>query len=133
MKIKITGVNKLLRKLKGYPKKVVNQFIRSTMRKSCDIVIKTAKINVPVDTGLLKKSIGRKVLKKRSAAMGIVGARLEFGKKSRETKKKPFKYLHLVETGTKHSKAQPFLIPALTSNMQRILSLWKSELRKVLK
>jgi HK97 gp10 family phage protein len=72
--------------------------------------------------GALKKSIGHKVRVYKRAVVAIVGPRDGFreriGTVSRGKNKgkpiynNPSKYAHLVELGTRHSKAQPFLRPA---------------------
>jgi HK97 gp10 family phage protein len=73
--------------------------------------------------GFLQKSIGLKVVAYPNGAAGIVGPRSKSsytkgsytrGKRKGEGRKfQPSKYAHLVEKGTKRSRARPFLQPAL--------------------
>lgn len=92
---------------------------------------------------LLKKSIGQKVKTYKSGVVvGIVGPRkgfrAEIGKRVRKGKKSnvgdpiyadPVNYAHLVELGTKHSKAQPFLRPALEESKDEIRAIFAEEIR----
>ena len=61
-----------------------------------------AKANAPVDTGLLRSSIDHKTIEDRA----IIGTNTE--------------YAGYVEKGTRFQKAQPYLEPAVTKNINNI-------------
>lgn len=61
-----------------------------------------AKTNAPVDTGLLRSSINHKT----TADKAVIGTNTE--------------YAGFVEKGTRYQKAQPYLEPAVTKNINNI-------------
>ncbi len=76
------------------------------------IVERDAKINTPVLTGALRRSLVRELDTTPASITGTVGTNLEYG---------PF-----VELGTSRMAAQPYLVPALSKNMARIRRLFTS-------
>ena len=95
--------------------------MRPAIRKGMTIANKAAKRNVGKRSGRLKKSIGVKVGKSKE---GGVSAKLYIrpGFEGTENGKEvdPQKYAHLVEFGTRHSKANPFMRSALGDNKETI-------------
>lgn len=71
-----------------------------------------AKTNAPVDTGLLRSSIDHKTTEDRS----IIGTNTE--------------YAGFVEKGTRYQKAQPFLEPAVTKNINNIKHIAEKHLKE---
>lgn len=65
-------------------------------------VVGEAKTNAPVDTGLLRSSIDHKTTEDST----VIGTNTE--------------YAGFVEKGTRYQKAQPFLEPAVTKNINNI-------------
>ena len=71
-----------------------------------------AKHLAPVDTGTLRSSIVREV----KGNIAIVGTNVE--------------YAPYVEYGTKRSRAQPFLRPAIDRNRRRIIRMMAEKIRQ---
>ena len=93
----------------------------------------------PKESGLLRKSIAKKV--KTYATSGtvvaVIGPRAGFGKvvvvdkkTGRTQYRDPLHYSHLVEFGTKSTKAQPFLRPAYDGAKAAALALIESKARE---
>jgi HK97 gp10 family phage protein len=77
-----------------------------------------AKKRVPVDTGLLRASLGHRVTIKGNEVVGQVGTSVEYG---------PY-----IEFGTTKREPRPFLTPALTENKTTINQIIVRELKKEL-
>jgi HK97 gp10 family phage protein len=87
---------------------------------ACTIVVEgTAVALVPVDTGLLKKSINRRVRKIPGGYVGEVGTNVEYA---------PFQEFGTSRPG---GKAQPFLTPALKINRAKIKKILATAIAKV--
>jgi HK97 gp10 family phage protein len=112
-----------------------NKILRKAVGDASKIVLKTAKQKVPKgETGLLKKSLGRKISVNRRTGrvVAIVGPRTGYkstkkgkkitklGEQFKAAEVNPVRYAHLVEKGTKHSAPKPFLRPALDNNLSQI-------------
>jgi len=131
----VTGDKQLERKLARLPDRVLNRVVRRASAKAMIPVSRSAKANAPRETGLLAKSIGRKtkVFKSGGTVQTVVGPRLGFKQmvtlpNGKTMLRNPFKYAHLVEFGTRHSAAKPFMRPALESNKGAIIAVYRSEL-----
>ena len=97
----IIGLDNLLKRL---DKLAGNAAVMKGIEKACLRVEATAKENCPVDTGLLRASIDHKL--DVTKLEGIVGTNLE--------------YAAAVEFGSIKKGAQPYLYPALASNVDKI-------------
>ena len=92
--------------------------LRKGVAEGTKLPTKRAKQLAPKETGLLRKSIGRKtkVYRNSGVAVGIIGVRKGFRTEvevnGRTEIRNPTNYLHLVEFGTASTPAQPFLRPA---------------------
>lgn len=116
-------VKKALEKLPGV---VQEKVVVGATRVATKVIADEAKRNVPVDTGLLKKSIGVAKAKKRDTKDGHVKffvvpkSKILFSKKvnladggtGKVKVKTHAYYAHMVEFGTKNMAARPFLRPA---------------------
>lgn len=117
---RVTGVGRIVRKLREITEAVGRRTMKNGVDEAAKRILKDARANVPTDTKLLKKALGKKlkVYKKRLVAVGIVGPRKHMtGKKGSRTRTKkfqtrtdskgrevtqdPLKYAHLVEFGTR--------------------------------
>lgn len=76
---------------------------------SCKVVEADAKAMCPVDTGELRKSITSEV----SGTTGVVGTNKE--------------YAMYVEFGTYKMAAQPYLVPALKENEEKVVQIIKDK------
>lgn len=69
--ITISGDKELIRSLRALPKLVARRCLRQAMRPAMKIVQSDAKNNAPVDTGLTKKAIKVRAIKRSSKFIGI--------------------------------------------------------------
>jgi len=93
-------LDKLDRKSRG---KIVNKAIRAGAK----IILEEAKERAPEDEGTLKKSLGIAAKKTKGSDKQV----LILARKGKNQKYDAF-YSHMVEFGTSHSAAKPFLGPA---------------------
>ena len=122
--VKVDGIKELRRALDRLPKELQRASETTALREGMKPVLKTARGIAPNDTGLLKKAIGLTVRKGKNGVTARVGARTGFKKEvkrnGKTVKADPSKYSHLVEFGTSHSAAKPFIRPAVESNTSAI-------------
>lgn len=85
-----------------------------TMKKACLMVEAEAKLRSPVDTGHLRRSITHEVESDNEKTVGRVGTNVE--------------YAIWVEKGTSKTPAQPFLIPSVEENQDKIQDIFRKEL-----
>jgi HK97 gp10 family phage protein len=80
VKVQVVGLDKALRALQDVEKKVRNRAARKAMDAADKIVLAAQRSLVPVESGLLKKSLGKKVKVFRGSGtvVGIVGPRKGF-------------------------------------------------------
>ncbi len=113
---KVTGLDDMLKRVRALEKKVAKKLNKDACFAGGDVVLKAMKPGVPIGTGSLKKSLGKKagIGRKAGTAYCVVGPRTKF-KKDRKTGLRvltktgaryaegswPTKYFHLVEFGTK--------------------------------
>ncbi len=104
--IVVMGDKKLIRKLERLTKGVT-AIVRSATSKSLTPVNKAAKRAAPVDTGLLKKSIGKKIktYRRSGAVVGLIGVRDGFTEISGGKKRNPAKYGIIIEARTRFLKS----------------------------
>lgn len=132
MGIKVTGMDKLQRKLKqlGKPKNLT-QATRSGLTKGARLARNVAKENVPVDEGDLKKSLTHKVSVKNGSGYAVAGSDGSYQKVDEDGNKKvPDNYDHLVEFGTVHSEAHPFYRPAEDAAKAALPAIMEAEYKK---
>jgi HK97 gp10 family phage protein len=122
--------------------KLRRKILRKAVTNAARPMIKAAKSNLAklARTGLLSLSIGNKVkvYPRTITAVAIVGARYGFKSKKytaiksgltgKTRRADPIRYAHLVERGTKHSRAFPFLRPAYAATKQDAMRIIKQEL-----
>lgn len=107
--------------------------LAKSLRPAASPINKAAKANARgfAQSGLLWKSIGIVVRRYKATGqvLAVIGPRRGF-KQTVEVVRNPTKYAHLVEFGTKHSRAKPFLRPAYDSNRRRAMTIFRSEFWK---
>jgi HK97 gp10 family phage protein len=103
--IKLVGEKELKNLLRLLPDKVNKKANKAAVTAMSTPVMRAVRAAVPQKTGLLKKSIGRKIKTYKAAAVAVVGARRSVQAvvtTPRGVKKSvPANYFHLVEGGTK--------------------------------
>lgn len=128
MRVEVLGVDRLAKKLKPAD-------LKDALNESCLLVENTAKENCPVASGQLRNSITSNV----SGETGEVGTNVEYApyveygtgvfNHGRMT---PWRYQDA--SGEWHTttgqKPQPFLVPALDSNRDKILNIFKEKVKE---
>jgi HK97 gp10 family phage protein len=115
----VKGLPELVASLKKVQNAVAKKVMRKAATAGTKIINKAAKANAPVDTKLLKKAIGQKVVvhRRKGNVSGIVGARVGKGIEGRD----PVHYHHFVDRGTKEIQARDGLNTALRANESLIV------------
>ncbi len=146
--VKITGLDELLKSLKNFPVKVQKNALAGAVRASGAALVKEAKIHVPQNLGVLKKSITVRKIKsknknelrfivgpnKKLLVKGLVAAGVK--RKVMVSKKTGFKYSTFdnyggyVEYGTPNVAAQPYLRPAFENKGNEAIDQAASYLEK---
>lgn len=134
--IKVDGVPDLARTLDRLDNGVRGRVSRNAAAAGMVPVNKAAKANIrknqSIESGTLVKSIGVKKGTKGSASFAVVGPRVgtQYIGEFKGRIRKPWKYAHLVEFGTKAggwrtkpTEAKPFAKPALKNNQRRVIML----------
>ena len=118
----IKGTKELDQALRGLGAELGLKVLRSALMASAKPMVDDMQSKVPVDKGLLKKTIGKRsrVDKKGKSAPVVV--------KVGAVRKGAWK-AHFVEFGTPETRAQPFIRPAV-SKSNEVLNLFKSKLAR---
>lgn len=105
--IEVKGVEETIRNLREFPERIQKNIMAGAIRAGCKPIVESAKKNVTVDSGNLKRSIGivkRKTKNKKT---------MKFSVTPRRGGKNDGYYAHMVEFGTSKMSAKPFMRPAL--------------------
>lgn len=108
MQIHIEGLENVQAMFEQKMNDITNK-LSEGVAESCKVVEADAKAMCPVDTGGLRKSITSEV----SGTTGVVGTNKE--------------YAMYVEFGTYKMAAQPYLVPALKGNEEKVLQIIKNK------
>ncbi len=129
--VAIFGDKELVRNLDRLSEGIQRRIIAKAVRKGGEPILTASEQYAQRSrrTGLLIKSLGMKVGKRKTdkAVYAVIGPRRGFKKQIGVTKSgkpkyaDPVRYAHLVEGGTSHSAAKPFLRPALATQRGRAL------------
>lgn len=136
MSAQLLGADALIRKLEALPGKVYRRVVRKAINKGATPMVKAARRYAPRESGLLAKSMGKKLKSyfARGVVLSVVGPRGGFGKEvtlpdGTSEYRDPVKYAHLVEFGTDHSPAQPFMRRAYEENKTALMSAMFGEMK----
>lgn len=125
MAFKIEGVvhgrEQLLKNLAELGSTKARAASRRALTSASSEPLKVAKQLAPKETGQLKKSLGKKTKTYRGSGTTLVVIGPRQGFKNETTGRNPIAYSHLVELGTVHSAAKPFLRPALTQTSHSVV------------
>lgn len=124
MSMKLIGAKEIEALLKQMPERIAKKVTVGALRAGAGVIARQARANVranpSIDSGLLARNITSRARKrsKKGAAVVSVGiarkaAQVVRKGRTKATKASPSRYAHLVEFGTEHSRAEPFLRPAL--------------------
>lgn len=128
VKAEIEGVRDLVKQLETLQTKVRKKTLRKMVTGMAKVVNKGMKRRAPRRTKTLSKSIGQrvKVYRQSGNTVAIVGPRKGFAQviehEGKAIKVNPEKYAHLVEFGTKHSRAKSFARATIEEDRHAILS-----------
>ncbi len=118
LNFKIEGGKELQRNLTALPKQVERKVVMGALRKAAKPLIAEARARVPVKTGRLRASIGVRAARIRG------GLAVHIGAGARKVRGRQIRHGHLIEFGTRHHAAFPFLRPAfedVREEMTRVL------------
>lgn len=141
---------RVMRALDNLPEQYRKSAEKAVLRAGSKPILKAARAKVPVDTGMLKKSLGISVHANRSGWISArIGPRKGFkSKKSltgrkrvRATKRRRSTWQErkmadaqeiswYIETGTSHSPASPFIRPAIDEAQGEVIEAMASGLDK---
>ena len=149
-RLTLTGTGDLEKLLEELPRRVIKKGLRQAMSAAGQPILKQARRDAPRKSGLLKKSLQKKVKAYKSgnvaviigAAWGYTGwvVNIKLRKRAKPTKlhrdnQNPGNYSHLVEQGhggPRPAPAHAFLKPAYEANKARALSIATRKLTDVL-
>ncbi len=109
--VEIKGFDELLAKLDNITRRIRNDILRDALNETGTWIAGLMKAGCPVDTGTLRKSLGRLTRKYHNGAVWV----LVIGPNRSVVKPigvRATRYAHMVENGTVKMKAQPFMRPA---------------------
>lgn len=134
----LKGDKELARLLNGIGEKVARKALRSAVSAGATPVVKAAKQKAAKRSGLLKRSLGKKVVanRHRQSATAIVGARKSVTGTVNGKPYKPSRIAHLVEKphigpDGQYVPGRPFLNPALAETREASVGAMKNKLREV--
>ena len=139
MSVKVEGIDKIVEQL---DKAVDTNKLESALSKACALVEASAKQNAPKDTGALRRSIESKVEMNGNDMVGKVFTALEYapyveygtGLFATKGGRKDVPWKYEDDSGEWHSTngqhPQPFLIPALNDNREKIKEILKEGITK---
>ena len=133
--MELFGDKALKRTFEQLGERVQRKVLRAAVTAAATPVSKAAKANAAKESGLLKKSLGRKIVtnKKRQSVTAIVGPRRGVSAQYKGKLRKPSRYAHLVEKGFidqagNFHPPQPFLAPAMETTKAQALDAMGSKL-----
>ena len=133
--IKIDGQKELENLLKELPKRVIKSKLRQAMNAAGNPILRAARSLVQRDTGLLKKSLKKKVKTYSNGNVAvIIGADRSVAQTdSKGRKHVPANYAHLVEGGhggLRQARAYPFMRPAYENNKAQAVQIASQKLKE---
>lgn len=120
--IDLSGDKALMRSFKRLTEKQFVKAIKSSTGKSMTPVAREARKRVPVREGVLRKSIGKRTTATRAGNITTI-----IGPKSKylPAHKRPSNLAHMIEFGTKRTKPQPFMRPALAATEDKAQAVFR--------
>lgn len=133
--IRIEGLKEFEKALRRLGDREARKIVRASTHRAMLPAVKQAKANVPVETGALQRALIRKtVVYPSGTVITHIGAnvRVKATNPAQVEVRRPYKYLHLVEFGTRHSAPSRFLERAFRSTEGQVLGAHKRILREKL-
>jgi HK97 gp10 family phage protein len=121
----LIGEKHLQRILQQLTPALQRKLTRQSVSKALSPMVSAAKQKAPRESGLLKKSLGKKIKSyaSRNRVVGIAGPRKETVGEYNGKLRRPVRYAHIVEM-----RHQPFMRPAFDATQSTMISIMKSEL-----
>jgi len=129
----VSELARLADRLKDIEAKIAKKALRTAARKGMSIVRDEVKANAPEDTSDDADSIKTKafIALQTSFRRGVLSVRVGVRGGAKQNPDVPY-YWRMVEFGTKHISAKPFMQPALESNADAVLDKITQELKREL-
>lgn len=120
-------------RLRDIEAKIAKKALRTAARKGMAIVRDQVKANAPEDTSDEADNIKTKafIALQTSYRRGVLSVRVGVRGGAKQNPDTPY-YWRMVEFGTKHISAKPFMQPALESNAEAVIDRIAEELRREL-
>lgn len=136
-----SSVNALRKSLDSLPAHLQKAAEKAVLRAGGNIILKAAKVKVPVRSGILKKSLGVSVTSSKAGISARVGPRAgvkyryqtnKTGRRGRRKGKNidAQEVAFYIETGTPNMAAQPFIRPAVDDSKRQVLDAMAAGLDK---
>ena len=110
----VIGLAEVARKLADLPPRVERRVTKNAMYRGATFIRDEARRSAPVDSGALKSKI---IAKAKPLGPGVfyasAGVASGIYVRGKREGKRPRRYAHLVEFGTVHSSASPFVRPII--------------------
>lgn len=132
IEVKVEGLSELREAMLKLPQALQAGPLRRAVSAAAKVVQDEARLNAPVDDGVLKRAIYRARDKENSSRVQegyIVGVR--YGRRYRKRGQDAW-YWRFVEFGTARTPAQPFLRPAFMSTQGRQLERMREVLARAI-
>lgn len=133
--LQLFGDKALKRTFERMGERVQRKLLRQAVSAAATPVNKAAKQNAAKESGLLKKSLGRKLVtnKRRQSVTAIIGPRRNVVGEYKGKPRKPSRYSHMVEKGFidrsgKFVPPQPFLAPGMASTQRQAVGIMRDKL-----
>ena len=131
----LTGHKALERKLRRLGERVHRRLLKQAVNAAATPTVKAARRKAPKQSGLLKRSLGKKVVtnKKRMSATAVIGPRRQTQGEYKGRTRKPSRYSHLSEKGfiNRHGvfvPPKPWLHPAMAETQGQAVSVMQQKL-----
>jgi HK97 gp10 family phage protein len=97
----ITGLKELQKRLATLPDRVQRKAMRPAVSAGATMIVRAQKSKAPRESGLLKKSIGKKIVtnKKTQSVTAVIGPRKSVTGEYKGKLRKPSRYAHLADKG----------------------------------
>jgi len=127
LNLKISGTRRVMKAFRTLSGGRQRKAIRTALAKAATPMVREVKRNAPVQTGALKRSIGRKTETRGQLIRLRLGPKADYvGPGNR----RPVRYAHLVELGhggPGPAPAKPFMRPALQAKREEVKQIFSRE------
>ncbi len=133
--IRIEGLKEFEKQLKRLGDREARKIVRASNHRAMLPTLKQAKQNVPVESGALQRALVRRTkVYPSGTVITHIGAnvRVQATNPATGEVRKPYKYLHLVEFGTRHSAPTRFLERAFRATEARVFAAHRRALSEKL-